>query len=63
MNPNIKTYDNDIPAELTLDRYLAAFAIKHEKKLHPMETHVEYAAYEYYRALLVRTKHQSRILL
>ena len=54
-NPNIESYDHDIPEDLTLDRYLAAFAIKHEKKLHALETHVEYAAYEYYREILVST--------
>ena len=52
-NPKVKSYDHDIPEDLALDRHLAAFAIKHEKKLYALETHVEYAAYEYYRALLV----------
>ena len=55
-NPNVKTYAHDIPQDLSMERYLAAFAIKHGKKLQALESHVEHAAYEGYRATLVRKR-------
>ena len=55
-NPNVKAYAHDIPRDLSMERYLAAFAIKHGKMLHALEAHVEYALYEDYRATLVRKR-------
>ena len=55
-NPNVKMYAHDIPRDLSMERYLAAFAIQHGKTLHALETHVEYALYEDYGAMLVRKR-------